>query len=490
MTKKETNKHPNWHMTAKERKWYYIGDTGRMFGMQVLSNFLTVFLMFQGINPASVATAVLIVKMIDALDDVVFGFIIDRFNPSKSKILSKFAGKGKYMPWYRTTFWTFPMATIFFFLMPRGMKESLKIVWLIVFYLIWDLTCTLSEVPMNSMVVTLTDIPEERNHILTVKGVITVIAAVGITIVWQFLISEVVGFSITSVAIVSSIIFLLMMAPMCTKVNEHNVELKNVVKESEEEKYSIKDMFKCVLTNKYIFIYFASTLISTILSTQLTLQVFTAFYIFHDSNMYSYIMLIGFIPGIVLSAMCGKFANKLGKRNLLLLIMGMGGTAMLIQHFLRGQSMMVFIILGGVCAIPNALSAVARTYIAPDTIEYTRYKTGKDCSGIFYALNSFISKATGGIAASLGLFILSLSGWKAVQVESFAELAKLGVVQNDQALNALWNCSYLLPAIGSFMSVVILLLYNLKDKDAELMAQCNSGTITREECESGLSRKY
>ena len=32
--------------------------------------------------------------------------------------------------------------------------------------------------------------------------------------------------------------------------------------------------------------------------------------------------------------------------------------------------------------------------------------------------------------------------------------------------------------------------YKLRDKDVELMAKCNAGEITREECEAQLSRRY
>ena len=146
---------------------------------------------------------------------------------------------------------------------------------------------------------------------------------------------------------------------------------------------------------------------------------------------------------------------------------------------------------GGLCAIPNALIAVVRNYIAPDTIEYTRYKTGKDCAGIFYALQSFINKALNGVVGSVALFILAMFGWQEVQGESFADLAAQGVTQTPEALDALWNLGYLIPSAGFFIAALLLyLFYNLKDKDAELMAQCNAGKITREECESRLSRKY
>lgn len=487
--KEKRIKHPDWRMTGSERKWYYIGDTGRMFAAMVLTNFMTVFLMFQGINAYAVATSVLIVKIIDALDDVVFGFLVDKLDLTKGKLLGKIAGKGKYMPWYRLTYWTFPIATIFFFLMPRSMPEASKVIWFTVFYLLYDLTCTLSEVPMNSMVVTLTEKPDERNHILTVKGVITVVAAVVLAVVWQFLISEKVGLPLQSVAVVSCIIFLIMMTPMCFKVKEHNTELKNVPNQNEQERYSLKDMFKCVVTNKYALIFFVSMLLYACLATG-TMSVFTAFYFFNDSNIYSLIMLIGFIPGILISTQAGKLAKKIGKRNAYLMILFLIAAFNIVMFLLRGQSKWVFVAIGAVCAIPNAVATIVQTYIIPDTVEFTRYKTGKDCSAIFFALKSFLTKATSGVASALCLFILALGGWQEIEAESFADLAASGVQQSESALNALWSCSYLIPAIGCALAAAAMLLYKLNDKDVNLMAQCNAGTITRDECEAQLSRKY
>ncbi len=54
----------------------------------------------------------------------------------------------------------------------------------------------------------------------------------------------------------------------------------------------------------------------------------------------------------------------------------------------------------------------------------------------------------------------------------------------------MWVVYALIPGIGFLLSTLVLLLYKLKDRDAELMAKCNAGQITREECEAQLSRKY
>ncbi|HJF00168.1 MAG TPA: MFS transporter [Sellimonas intestinalis] len=192
----------------------------------------------------------------------------------------------------------------------------------------------------------------------------------------------------------------------------------------------------------------------------------------------------------VLSHYAG-YIRYFSKRNFLAFIFVLLAASQLIIYFFCRESKMFFIVLGGICAIPNALIAVVRTYIAPDTIDYTRYKTGKDCSGIFYSLQSFINKALNGVVGSITLFILALGGWQEVVGDSFADLATQGVTQTPQALVTLWVLGYLIPAIGFVIAAVLLYaFYNLKDKDAALMAQCNAGKITREECESRLSRKY
>ena len=62
--------------------------------------------------------------------------------------------------------------------------------------------------------------------------------------------------------------------------------------------------------------------------------------------------------------------------------------------------------------------------------------------------------------------------------------------QTPTAIHGMWVVYALIPGIGFLLSALVLLFYRLKDKDAELMAKCNGGEITRAECEAQLSRKY
>lgn len=74
--------------------------------------------------------------------------------------------------------------------------------------------------------------------------------------------------------------------------------------------------------------------------------------------------------------------------------------------------------------------------------------------------------------------------------ESFEDLERAGVTQPPEALNVMWIIYALIPLIGTLLGVLVMVFYKLKDQDVALMARCNAGEITREECEAQLSRKY
>ena len=213
-TKKTVLDKSSWLTTKKQRVKYYVSDLGRTCEGALVTTFMTMFLLMQGINPAKIAGIMLAVKIIDSFDDVIFGFLIDKLHLDKLSKLKKIVGEGKYLPWFRLTFWMFPIFTVIFFMMPQDISETAKLIWFGVSYLLYDLTYTLVEVPMNSLAVSITDNLEERNVIIQNRqilnsGIIMIIGAV-----FYALVSEMVGLPIKWVVFGSSIIFFAMMVPM------------------------------------------------------------------------------------------------------------------------------------------------------------------------------------------------------------------------------------------------------------------------------------
>lgn len=476
-----------WKLSKKEKMSYYVGDMGRVAAMTTLTTFMTTFLVFQGIDVVAVAGVTAVIKVIDAIDDMLFGYFVDRINITEWKLVKKLAGKGKYLPWYRVTFFLFPIAIILFFLMPRELSDSGKLAWYAVTYLLYDFTCTLSEVPVNSMIMTLTDNMDERSNILKNKIIFSTVFSLLLGVGWPLLISEHVGLPVKGVAIVSAIVSFFFMIPLATGVKEYNTKLKNV-ENSEEKKYTVKDMLCCVKTNKYMMLFLLYTVIIAIAGAGGSVNLFVSYYLFHDSMVTMIAVPIALIPGLILQFYSDKIQKKFGRRNTLIFVTSAIGVANLITYFCGYSNIGLIIALAAIGGVFNFPRAVVLSFLIPDTIEYTRYRTGEDCAGIFYSLNSFITKVMNGLSASLGLALLGLFGFQAVNAASFSDLE--GVTQPASAMSGMWFLYSLFPAILYILGSMLLLLYRLNDNDAQLMAQCNGGEITRKECENQLSKKY
>ena len=72
-----------------------------------------------GISAVAVAGIALVVKIWDAINDPIFGGIIDRIHFKK----------GKFVPWLRISLIGIPLATILLFAIPNSLPMGAKIAW-------------------------------------------------------------------------------------------------------------------------------------------------------------------------------------------------------------------------------------------------------------------------------------------------------------------------------------------------------------------------
>lgn len=126
-----------------------------------------------------------------------------------------------------------------------------------------------------------------------------------------------------------------------------------------------------------------------------------------------------------------------------------------------------------------------------DALEYGKFKTGIDATGINFAVQTFSAKIPGAFSTALGTFLLSLTSFVLVEADSIADLAASGFVQSKEAIDQMWIVTGLPGIISSLVSNILLLcFYKLRSKDVAVMAKYNAGEISRAEAESHLSRKY
>lgn len=452
--------------------WSYFAGQSISYGM--LNSFVTTYMLMNGVDITKIAFAMFLVKAWDAVNDTIFGVIYDRI---------KFKSGNKCIPWLRVTNIIIPLTTVLIYLSPSSLGENGKIIWFIVSYILWDTSYTLSDIPLYSMVTTMTSNPGERSTILSRGRVWAMIGGGGFAMLASSLVSEQVGLSFTKVATIAAALIVLTMLPVSVKGKER-VKLKS----EKEEHYTFKSMFRYLKTNKYLLLFYTGNLIFGTLSTGGPLGLFVSYYLF-GSAMVS--VVTSFATSgvfIIVSLFIGKLLARFDKFRMFYVCIIAVAALRLLTYFLGYQSLAVYIAMQMLTFIPYGIVMIMELTFTPDCVEYGRYKTGVDARGISFAIQSFAAKFAA-VSNSLSLFLVGLFGWISVEASSFADLQAQNITQSPEALNGLWIVSTLVPAIGALLCLIPYSFYRLRDKDVQIMAKCNSGEISREEAESLLPPK-
>ena len=459
--------------TFKERLSYWTFFVGQNIYYNLTAVFISTYLVFQGIDPVKSGIVLLIVKIWDAINDPIFGYIFDKV---------KFKRNQKCLPWLRISVTLIPVVTILLFSIPTGMGELGKLIWFGVAYVLWDMVYTLTDVPAYSMLNTMTDNLQERNKLLCVNRVFS---GAGVVLYNLVVVLTNAGMSISLAVAVMAILSAISMVPLILNCKERNYSA-----ESEEESFSVRQMFRYLGKNKYLLTYYGGYIATDALKTSAAVTLFLSFYMFQSELFGVVINLLGMVPGVIAAVIMPALLKRFDKFKVLFwchianIILGLA------IYFMGYGDRTMFMVMTCIRAIPMCIVGVLAFMFTPDCAEYGQYKSGISAKGITFAIQTFSVKITGAISSSLAMILLGLFGWISVEAENFAELAEKGVQQSDAALNGLWIVYALVPVIGMIVSTFFYLGYKLNDKDVQIMAKCNSGEITRQEAEALLSRKY
>ena len=437
---------------------------------------LTTYLLFLGIDPIKSATVMLVVKVWDAVNDTLFGAIFD---------MIKFKSGKKYLPWIRISTILIPIATVLTFIIPSNSSEAVKLGWFAVAYILWDTAYTLCDVPIFGILTSMSQSIDERNTIQSYKSIATY-AGVGVTsTLATVLISEKVGMNYGSITLIICIIAFGLMSPASFKLKErYHAE--------SEETFTIKSMISYLFKNKYLLIYYIGIFFYNSLSIGNAFTLYVSYYLFNSALFSILVGAIGTVPQLVISLLLPKIIRKFDKMKVNQVCLLLYVVLSIVMWLIGYGNVILYIVLFTIRSVPLAVLGLEMFMFTPDCAEYGRFKTGTEAKGITFAVQTFMAKLTGSIASALGLFILGLKsvGWKVVEVSSFQELEQSGVTQTSHALDMLWLIFMLIPAIGGLLAFIVWSFYDLRDKDVQVMIDCNTGKITREEAMSKLSRKY
>lgn len=474
------NKNPLWQTNSTERKSYYFYFFGQNMIYNMVAAYLTTFLLLIGVNPIKSASVMLAVKVWDAVNDALFGVIFDKVTFKSGK---------KYIPWLKIACALTPISTIAIFIVPNTptTSEAFKLAWFAIAYILWDTAYTLCDVPAFGIITAMTSNVEERNTILSLKGITGGVGSALTTVLVTVLISEHIGLGYGWVAVIVAIVAAATMFPVCYKCEERN-------KSIDEEQFTVRRMLKYIVSNKYLLIYYIGYIFYSGAQTYNALHLITAYYIFNNTLASLITGTVAALPQLIMALLVPKIIRKMDKTKLfkISVIASIVFSLLLIPDFAR-NSFVIFTIIFMLRSIPLGIIGVLSFTFTPDCAEYGQYTTGTEAKGITFAIQTFAVKLAAAISGSLGLALLGVFGFKTFDgVDSFEALEAINAraQQTAEALDGLWFTYNAVPVIGLVIALAIWSFYKLNDKDVQVMADYNVGKITKAEAEERLSRKY
>lgn len=450
-------------VTGIEKVSYGLYFLGQNIFYMMIFMYMNTYFTDVGISALAVAGLALVVKVWDAINDPIFGGLIDRIRFKK----------GKFLPWLRISLIGIPIATCLLFAIPSGASEGVKIAWACVAYILWDTAYTICDVPIFGLVTTMTSVQQERTTLNAIGRVCAMIAAMTVMVVIPTFRSMLGGW--TTTVIMLSVIGAITMLPICLSAKERVAPSAD-----QEEPVGLKEMFRYMKSNKYLLIFYISMLTIGSLNIASNLGMYIARYCLGNEAIQGLLGILSLLPSIFIGMFIPALTKKVDKFKLY--YWGVAATMVLtVLKFIVGYHNFIgFLITSTLVALPVGLTTTLSFMFTPDCAEYGRYKSGIAAPGITFATQTFFVKLQSALVVALGSAMLAVIGF--VEGE--------GAVQAAGFADKLWTVSNILPIVGMIVALIILRQYKLNDHDVELMAKCNSGEITRKEAEAQMLHNY
>lgn len=428
------------------------------------AGYIETFLTDIGIAAASAAAILIIPKLWDAVNDVLFGYIVDRHT---------FKNGQKFMPWVRIGTAAVGITVVAMFAIPESMAQPQKIAWFLITYILFDLFYTILDAPAFAVTTVMTGNIEERTGIIAGGKLWSMVGGVLSTVIIPVLRPKLGWFVACIVFVVVSIVLML---PMLFTVKERRpAEAKS------EQDPTMKEMLRYLGKNNNLIVVLIAMLLLGVSSVEQKMAIYMG-RICLGQEWAATLVAAGVAVSVITVSILVPILNKRWDKFHILCAGIAFSIAMDVLCFFVGYSNLVvaIIMIALKCAGLGFWQVIIYMLIA-DTVEYGNYKSGTRAAGITFALQAFVAKLKNALIGSIILFTLAMTGF--VEGEN--------AVQPAGVADGVWGLFNFLPAAGFVLALIILMLfYKLRDKDVATMADYNNGKISREEAEEKLAARY
>ena len=444
-------------------KWYNklgygSGDLAGNMVYAFLSSFVMLYLTNTvGLNPGIIGTLIMVSKLFDGVSDIFFGTMIDK---TKSKL-------GKARPWMLYAYIGCAVTLVANFAIPASLGRTAQYAWFFIAYTMLNAVFfTANNIAYASLVTFCTRNSKERVEMGSFRFIFAFSTSLIIqSVTVQFVRALGNGVSAwKTVAIIYAVIGLIVNTLSVFSIKELPEE-ELAKDKDQEEKYSLIEAAKLLVSNKYYLMICGTYVCQQIYSAMLNMGIYYMIYILKNEDLYSVFSWAINIPVIIamcITPMLVERMKGLYRMNLAGYILGTAGrVGVIIAGYMGSVPLMI------------AFTAVAALGMAPwqgdmgavvaSCSEYTWLTKGKHIDGTMYSCTSFGTKIGGGIGVALCGWLLDISGF-----------VKTSAVQPTSCINMLHVMYLWIPMLLSLCITFIMSRMNVEGANEKLRAQMES----------------
>lgn len=437
------------------------------FGQNLLWGFaglVVTYLTDIGLTAALAGTILIVPKIWDAINDTIFGVIVDK---------TRFKNGQKFLPWVKIGVAAIGVTTLLMFAIPASTPQTLKIIWFVVAYILFDAAYTMLDAPAFALPTVMTNNIQERTALVSGNKLWAMVGGVLAAVLVPMLQKKLGWFGAGCIFIIGGVILMLPLL-FCAKERQSEEQKK-------EEEVTFKQMLNYLGKNKYLLIALVAMLLFGLTAVESSLSIYIARICFGNQSLGTILAACVALPVILISAIIPPLARKIDKFWILVIGIASSIVINIITYFVGFSNVTLAIVFTALKCMGLAFWQVIVYMLVADTVEYGTYKSGTRAAGITFSLQTFVSKLKNALISSLVAFSLALTGF----VEGENAVQPAGVAEG------IWGIFTFLPVIGYAIALAVLLIgYKLRDDSVQVMAKYNSGEITYEEAVAVLGDKF
>ena len=450
----------------KYLKWYNkvgygSGDVAGNVVYVLLSAFVMIYLTdTAGLNAGVVGTLMMFSRIFDGVSDIIFGALLDRTNTRM----------GKARPWMLWGFVGCAAMIIAIFAIPTSLGDTAKYAWFFIAYTLLNAVFyTANNIAYSSLTALVTRNGAERVQMGSIRfmfafGTNLLIQSVTVGGVALFG-GGAVGWR--TMAIVYALLGLAVNTLSVLSVKELPPEELEGKGEGEpkEDKLSVAESAKMLVSNKYYLIILIVFLLTQIFTAMLNMGIYFMKYILGDENLlgtFAWAINIPLIVGLLVTPIIVKKFGEMYRVNLGgYVIATLGRLGVLVAAYFHNIPLML--VLSAVASLGmSPLQGTLNAMIA-EASEHTWLRTGKRIDGLMFSCTSLGVKVGGGIGTAAAGWLLAASGYDG------------GLsMQPDSAIQMLYVMYVWFPLVANALIFLLLTRLDVEKANARLRERADA----------------